>query len=68
MDLNGKVAFVTGGSGDIGRAIALALAASGTDVAVSYVGETGRAEAVVEAVQKAGRQGHAVHLDQRDPK
>ena len=43
MDLNGKVAFVTGGSGDIGRAIAEALAASGTDVAVSYVGEAGRA-------------------------
>jgi 3-oxoacyl-[acyl-carrier protein] reductase len=68
MDLSGKVAFVTGGSGDIGRAIALALAASGTDVAVAYVGEAGRAEAVVEAVRRAGRQGHAVQLDQRDPK
>jgi NAD(P)-dependent dehydrogenase (short-subunit alcohol dehydrogenase family) len=68
MDLNGKVAFVTGGSGDIGRAIAEALAASGADVAISYVGETGRAEAVIEAVGRAGRQGHAVQLDQRDPK
>jgi NAD(P)-dependent dehydrogenase (short-subunit alcohol dehydrogenase family) len=68
MDLNGKVAFVTGGSGDIGRAIAEALAASGADIAISYVGEAGRAQAVVEAVRKAGRQGHAVQLDQRDPK
>jgi 3-oxoacyl-[acyl-carrier protein] reductase len=68
VDLNGKVAFVTGGSGDIGRAIAEALAASGTDVAVSYVGDAGRAGAVVEAVRRAGRQGHAVQLDQRDPK
>jgi len=68
VDLNGKVAFVTGGSGDIGRAIAEALAASGTDVAVSYVGEAGRAAATVEAVRKAGRQGRAVQLDQRDPK
>jgi NAD(P)-dependent dehydrogenase (short-subunit alcohol dehydrogenase family) len=68
VDLNGKVAFVTGGSGDIGRAIAEALAASGTDVAVSYVGEAGRADAVVAAVRSAGRQGHAVHLDQRDSK
>jgi 3-oxoacyl-[acyl-carrier protein] reductase len=68
MDLTGKVAFVTGGSGDIGRAIALALAASGSDVAVSYIGEAARAESVVEAVRSAGRQGHAVHLDQRDPK
>jgi 3-oxoacyl-[acyl-carrier protein] reductase len=68
VELNGKVAFVTGGSGDIGRAIAEALAASGTDVAVSYVGEAGRAGAVVEAVRRAGRQGHAVQLDQRDRK
>lgn len=68
MDLNGKVAFVTGGSGDIGRAIAEALAACGTDVAVSYVGEVGRADAAVEAVRSAGRQGRAVQLDQRDPR
>jgi 3-oxoacyl-[acyl-carrier protein] reductase len=68
MDLNGKVAFVTGGSGDIGRAIAEALAAAGTDVAISYVGEAGRAGAVVEAVRKAGRRSHAVQLDQREPK
>ena len=66
MDLNGKVAFVTGGSGDIGRAIAEALAAAGADVAVSYIREAGRAGAVVEAVRKAGRKSHAVQLDQRD--
>jgi 3-oxoacyl-[acyl-carrier protein] reductase len=68
MDLNGKVAFVTGGSGDIGKAIAQALAGCGTDVVVSYVGEAGRANTTVEAVRRAGRQGHAAHLDQRDPK
>jgi 3-oxoacyl-[acyl-carrier protein] reductase len=68
VDLKGKVAFVTGGSGDIGRAIAEALAACGTAVAVSYVGEVGRADAAVEAVRRAGRQGLAVQLDQRDPK
>jgi 3-oxoacyl-[acyl-carrier protein] reductase len=67
MDLTSKVALVTGASGDIGRTIALALAAAGSDVAVSYVGEAGRAEAVVAAVRKAGRQGHTVQLDQRDP-
>ena len=68
MDLTEKVAFVTGGSGDIGGAIVRALAASGANVAVSYVGEAGRAGAAVDAVQKLGRQSLAVQLDQRDPK
>lgn len=68
MELTGKVAFVTGGSGDIGKAIALALAGSGSDVVVSYVGDASRADATVAAIRKAGRQGHAVQLDQRDPR
>lgn len=68
MDLKGKVAFVTGGSGDIGKAIAQALAGCGADVVVSYVGDAGRADAAIEAIRKAGRQGRAVQLDQRDPR
>jgi NAD(P)-dependent dehydrogenase (short-subunit alcohol dehydrogenase family) len=67
MELTGKVAFVTGGSGDIGKAMARALAGAGADVVVSYVGDAGRADAAVEAIRQAGRQGHAVQLDQRDP-
>ncbi len=39
-----QVAFVTGGSGDIGKAIAQALAGAGIDVVVSYVGDAGRAK------------------------
>lgn len=67
MDLTGKTAFVTGGSGDIGGAIARALAAAGADVAISYVGQAEGARATVEAVQSAGRRSAAVQLDQRDP-
>src|SRR5262245_61758014 len=67
MDLIGKAAFVTGGSGDIGTAIAKALAAAGADVAISYVGDTERAQASVAAVKAAGRRSAAVQLDQRDP-
>jgi 3-oxoacyl-[acyl-carrier protein] reductase len=66
MDLTGKAAFVTGGSGDIGGAIAGALAAAGADVAVSFVGRADGAQATVDKVQAAGRRGLAVQLDQRD--
>jgi NAD(P)-dependent dehydrogenase (short-subunit alcohol dehydrogenase family) len=66
MDLTGRVAFVTGGSGDIGGAIARGLAKAGVDVAVSYVGDAQRAGATAGAVQKTGRRSLAVQLDQRD--
>jgi 3-oxoacyl-[acyl-carrier protein] reductase len=67
MDLQGKTAFVTGGSGDLGGAIARALAVAGADVVISYVGHREGATATVEAVRATGRQGLAVQLDQRDP-
>jgi len=38
VDLSGCAALVTGGSGDLGRAIALTLAEAGADVAVTWVG------------------------------
>ena len=67
MDLNGKVALVTGGSGGIGAVVARALAVAGADVAVSYVAEAARAGELVDALRTAGRRSHAFQLDQRDP-
>jgi len=67
MDIKGKAAFVTGGSGDIGGAIVRALAAAGVDVALSYLGDLKSADATVEAVRATGRRSLAVHLDQRKP-
>jgi 3-oxoacyl-[acyl-carrier protein] reductase len=67
MDLNGKTAFVTGGSGDIGAAIAGALAGAGADVAISYVGHRDGAMATAAAIEAAGARSLVVQLDQRDP-
>ncbi len=66
MDLRGKVALVTGGSGDIGGAISAALARAGCNVALTYVGNTAGAEATAEAVRATGGEAHTIPLDQRD--
>src|SRR6059036_2260730 len=67
MDLEGKTALVTGGSGDIGGAIARALAQAAADVAISYVGHKRGAAATIDAVWAAGKRSLAVQLDQCDP-
>lgn len=67
MDLTGKVAFVTGGSGDIGAGIACALAAAGADVAISYVGYREGADKTAALISAAGVRSLIVQLDQRDP-
>jgi 3-oxoacyl-[acyl-carrier protein] reductase len=66
MNINGKAAFVTGGSGDIGGAIARALAREGVDVAISYVGNLEGANRTVDAIKELGRKCMAVQLDQRE--
>ena len=68
MKLDGKVAFVTGGSGDIGGAIARELTREGADVAISYVGQKEAADKAVADIQAEDRRGLAVQLDQRDEK
>lgn len=55
MQLDSKVAFVTGGSRGIGKAIALTLAEAGADVAINYAGNVAAAEAVADEIRAMGR-------------
>lgn len=66
MDLNGCVALVTGGSGDLGRAIALALADAGVDVAVTWKDYKDGAAATCRHVAGRGRRTVMTQLDQSD--
>jgi len=65
--LAGRVAFVTGATRGIGRAIALKLAAAGCDVALIYHNSHEEAEAVCSAIRARGRQALAMQADVSDP-
>lgn len=59
----GKRALVTGASGDIGRAIAHALAAAGHEVLVHASRSVERAQAVADAITGAGGRARTVVFD-----
>ena len=54
--LAGKRALITGGDSGIGRAVAIAFAREGADVAISYLNEHEDARETAALVEKAGRQ------------
>jgi len=67
MRLKGRVAVVTGGSRGIGRAIALALAEEGADVAVNYQRNEAMAREVAQAIERTGRVSDIYQADVSDP-
>ena len=63
VDLKGKVALVTGGARDIGRATSLLLAKNGASVVVNYNASGDRARAVCDEIRAAGGRAVAVQAD-----
>ncbi len=63
MDLEGKVALITGGSVGIGTAISLDLAQNGADVALTYRRHEEEANSVVEKIKEMGRRAKAYKVD-----
>src|SRR5215831_776266 len=66
MQLNGRTALVTGASRGIGRAIALALAEEGADVAINYVSNEGLAKDLAAHITKLGRRAILAQADVAD--
>lgn len=60
MDLNGKIALVTGASRGIGRQIAVTLAGYGATVIVNYNGSREKAEETVKEIEEAGHKAEAI--------
>ena len=63
FSLGGRVALVTGASSGIGRAIALAYAAAGADVVLTYRGNRRGAEETAEQARAAGRRAEPLQAD-----
>jgi 3-oxoacyl-[acyl-carrier protein] reductase len=64
IDLTNKTALVTGGNTGIGRAIALALAQAGADVALTYFSNPG--EQTVNAIRALGHKSLVLRMDATD--
>jgi len=67
MELQDRVALITGASGGLGAVTARMLADGGAHVAVTHLGHRDEALAVGRDVEATGRKALVVHLDQTDP-
>ncbi len=63
MNLSNKIALVTGGSRGLGRNMALALAARGADVILTYRERKSDGEAVAAEIEALGRKAVVLQLD-----
>jgi len=63
MELDGKVALVTGGAVRLGKALALALAGHGARLAIHYASSAGPAQETVAEIEALGSDGLALQAD-----
>ena len=63
-----KIALVTGGSGGLGKNMALALAKKGNDVIITYNSNVEEAKAVIAEVESLGQKAAALKLNVGDVK
>lgn len=66
IDLSGKVAIITGASGQLGRVMARTLAGCGADVAVHYLSRQEQAESVQSELEQIGVRSMTVQADVTD--
>ena len=66
MELEGKVALVTGGNMGIGSAISLDLAQNGADIALTYRKHEEEAKKIVEQIEGMGHKAKACKVDISD--
>jgi len=67
MRLQNKVALVTGGGRDIGRAVSIRLAAEGAKVVINYANDSAAAEGTLADIQQAGGEAVTHRADVTDP-
>ena len=67
VELNGKVALVTGAAKRVGRAVALELARRGAHVAVHYHGSKDQARQVAEQIRSMGPRAETLQADLASP-
>lgn len=66
IELTGKIALVTGATGDLGRVMARTLARCGADVAIHYLQNKEKAAELVREINSMGRRAIAVQADVGD--
>lgn len=63
LDLTGRIALVTGATGDLGRVMVRTLADCGADVVIHYRSNEGKALELKQAVEALGRRAITVQAD-----